>query len=52
MEELHGNFSANECGFFISLTVPYMGASPDALVSWIVVVMAVCGNCCGNCCLW
>ena len=29
--------------FFISLTVPYIGASPDALVSC---------NCCGNGCLW
>ena len=42
MEELHENFSANECGFFPSLTVPYIGASPDALVSC---------NCCGNGCL-
>ena len=43
MEEPHENFSANECGFLISLTVPYIGASPDALVSC---------NCCGNGCLW
>ena len=42
MEELLENFSANECGFFISLTVPYIGAGPDALVSC---------NCCGNGCL-
>ena len=42
MEKLHENFSANECGFFISLTVAYIGASPDALVSC---------NCRGNGCL-
>ena len=42
MEKLHENFSANECGFFISLTVSYIGPSPDALVSC---------NCCGNGCL-
>ena len=43
MEELHENFSGNECGFFISLTVPYIGASPDALVSC---------NCCGVMAVW
>ena len=42
MEELHENLSANEYVFFISLTVPYIGASLDALVSC---------NCCGNGCL-
>ena len=42
MEELHQSFSSNECGFFISLTVPCIGASPDALISC---------NCCGNDCL-
>ena len=42
MEEFHENFSANECGFFISLKIPYIGASPDDLVSC---------NCCGNGCL-
>ena len=43
MEELHEHFSANECVFFLfHWTVPYIGASPDALVSC---------NCCGNGCL-
>ena len=42
MEELHENFSVNEHGFFISLKVPYKGASPDPSVSC---------NCCGNGCL-
>ena len=39
MEELHENFSANECGFLFHRTVRYIGASPDVLVSC---------NCCGN----
>ena len=43
MEELHENFSANECRFFTSLTVPYIGASPDALVSC---------DCCGVMAVW
>ena len=43
MEELHEHFSANECAFFLfHWTVPYIGTSPDALVSC---------NCCGNGCL-
>ena len=43
MEELHIKISQLINVFFISLTVPYIGASLDALVSC---------NCCGNGCLW
>ena len=42
MEQLHEKFEVRKCGLFISTELPYIAASPDALVSCI---------CCGEGCV-
>ena len=42
MKEHHENFEVNRCGFFISIDYPFIGASPDGLISC---------SCCGEGCV-
>ena len=42
MQDHHENFQVSKCGLFISVENPFMGASPDALVSC---------SCCGDGCV-
>ena len=39
---LHQNFTVSECGFFINCDHPFMGASPDALVSCLCCGEGIC----------
>ena len=39
---LHQNFAVSECGFFINCDHPFMGASPDALVSCLCCGEGIC----------
>lgn len=39
MKKTHKNFTVEECGIFVDIDEPYLGASPDGLVSC---------NCCGE----